>query len=174
MQHQCLCNLHAQKLWASIITLIYLLVIFVIILLQCDHLIENRQSCSSSSHSLFKGFHKEASGKVGVSSNEHLDSLSHHSITEMCHHTCVDILKSETFTSLCKLLFENFHEIKIDRFFDFTLINSRIKAGVYNHCPWLLLSDVQQVSSGTTMLGCFFQNFIGWISKFWSCDDMHS
>ncbi|XP_062101442.1 PHD finger protein EHD3-like isoform X2 [Humulus lupulus] len=111
---------------------------------KCDHHIENRERCSSQPHSLLKGFQKEASGQVGVVSNGHLDSLNHRSVTEMCHHTCFDILTSEKFTSLCKLLLENFQEMKIDRFFDVTLINSRMKAGAYNHSPMLFHSDIQQ------------------------------
>ncbi|XP_062119114.1 PHD finger protein EHD3-like [Humulus lupulus] len=104
---------------------------------KCDHHIENRERCSSQPHSLLKGFQKDASGQVGVVSNGHLDSLNHRSVTEMCHHTCFDILTSEKFTSLCKLLLENFQEIKIDMFFDVGgLVRSASEDGKQEFCRW--------------------------------------
>ncbi|PON60123.1 Autoimmune regulator [Parasponia andersonii] len=109
-----------------------------------DYHDENRRMCTSSLH-LLNGFQKEASGRVGVVSNGHLDSLNHHSVTEMCRHACFNVLISEKFTSLCKLLLENFQGAKIDKLFDFTLINSRMKDGVYDNTPLLFLSDIQQV-----------------------------
>ncbi|XVF64473.1 hypothetical protein PTKIN_Ptkin09bG0172700 [Pterospermum kingtungense] len=49
------------------------------------------------------------------------------------------------FRSLCKLLFDNFQGIKLDRLFHLSLINSRMKNGVYERAPMLFSSDVHEV-----------------------------
>uniref|UniRef100_A0A803NM43 PHD-type domain-containing protein n=1 Tax=Cannabis sativa TaxID=3483 RepID=A0A803NM43_CANSA len=106
--------------------------------------VSNGQRCTSLTDSLLKGFQKEASGQVGAVSNGHLDSLNHQSVSEICHRTFFDVVTSEKFTSLCKLMLDHFHEMKIDSFLDYTLINSRIETGAYNQSPLLFLSDIQQ------------------------------
>lgn len=74
----------------------------------------------------------------------------------MCRHVCFDILISEKFTSLCKLLVENFQGIKIDNFFDLNLINSRMKDGIYDESPMLFLTDIQQASRDNILLFLLF------------------
>ncbi|XP_024027341.1 uncharacterized protein LOC112093355 isoform X3 [Morus notabilis] len=110
-----------------------------------DHRDENRWRCPSPTRHPLNGFQKEASGHPGVLSNGNLDSLSHDTVTDVCRHVFLNILLSENFASLCKLLLDNFQGIKIDSFFDLNLINSRVKDGVYDNSPVLFLTDIQQV-----------------------------
>ncbi|XP_039013073.1 PHD finger protein EHD3-like isoform X3 [Hibiscus syriacus] len=65
--------------------------------------------------------------------------------TEICQRVFFEIIISEKFKSLCKLLFDNFQGIKFDRFFHLSLMNSRMKGGAYEQSPMLFSSDIQQV-----------------------------
>ncbi|KAM3730810.1 hypothetical protein ACB098_12G114500 [Castanea mollissima] len=51
---------------------------------------------------------------------------------------------SNKFSTLCKLIFENFQGIKAD-IFDLSTINTRMKEGAYERSPMLFSSDIQQV-----------------------------
>jgi len=73
-------------------------------------------------------------------------SESHgHSVTEMCQRVLCNLLTSEKFNSLCKILFDNFQATKLERVFDFSVITLRMKQKVYEQSPALFLSDIQQV-----------------------------
>ncbi|KAG8633221.1 PHD finger protein EHD3 [Manihot esculenta] len=77
-------------------------------------------------------------------SKESLDE-SHRPLTEMCQHAFLDIILSEKFTLLCKLLVENFQEMTAGNLLGLSLINMRMKDGVYERSPSLFLSDIQLV-----------------------------
>ncbi|KAK9035234.1 hypothetical protein V6N11_077281 [Hibiscus sabdariffa] len=63
--------------------------------------------------------------------------------TEMCQNVFFEV--TEKFTSLCKLLFDNFQGIKLDSLFHLSLINSRMKYGAYEQSPMVFSSDIQQI-----------------------------
>lgn len=84
---------------------------------------------------------------VGVTSNGSLCESDHHTITEQCQQSFFRLIMSEKFASLCKLMLENFRGIKVDNFFDFSLIHSRMIEGAYERSPMLFSSDIQQVFS---------------------------
>ncbi|KAG9457189.1 hypothetical protein H6P81_001697 [Aristolochia fimbriata] len=67
------------------------------------------------------------------------------SITEKCQRVFLEVMTSEKFISLCKLVCENFHGIKTENVLNFSLINSRIKTGEYEKSTGLLAADIQQV-----------------------------
>lgn len=94
------------------------------------------------------GFQEETGGHPEVLPNRRSNRKSLHTTTEMCRHVWFHILISDKFTSLCKLLSENFQGIKTECFFDLKLINSRMKDGAYDHSPMLFLTDIQQASCG--------------------------
>lgn len=66
-------------------------------------------------------------------------------VTERCQHVFRNILASEKFSSLSKVLLENFQGMKPESVFDFSVINSRMKEQAYDQSPTLFLSDIQQV-----------------------------
>lgn len=66
-------------------------------------------------------------------------------INQMCQHALCDIITSEKFNLLCKLLVENFEGTKVDRLLDFSIINARMKEGIYERYPVLFSSDTKQV-----------------------------
>ncbi|KAF8404041.1 hypothetical protein HHK36_008918 [Tetracentron sinense] len=68
-----------------------------------------------------------------------------HHITKLCQRVFLNVIVSEKFTLLCKLLCENFKGIKVDRLFDFSVINSRMKEGFYEQSPTQFSTDIQQV-----------------------------
>ncbi|CAK7346898.1 unnamed protein product [Dovyalis caffra] len=90
------------------------------------------------------GTHSTAKGHVGILSNGVLDETHHHSVTELCQHAFLDILMSEKFTSLCKLLFENFQGMKTDSVLSLSFIDRRMKEGAYDHSPMLFCEDIEQ------------------------------
>ncbi|CAK8567421.1 unnamed protein product [Lathyrus sativus] len=78
----------------------------------------------------------------GSSSEPHGDG-----VTEMCQRVLHNILSSEEFNSLRKILLENFQGIKLESVFDFSVTNSRMKQKTYEQSPALFSSDIQQVWS---------------------------
>lgn len=80
-----------------------------------------------------------------VMSNGLLNESIHHTNTELCKRAFFDILTSENFSKLCKLLSENFQGVKADSIFDVTSINTRMKEGAYESSPMLFQSDIQQL-----------------------------
>ncbi|KAK9270793.1 hypothetical protein L1049_026378 [Liquidambar formosana] len=92
-------------------------------------------------------------GHLGVTSNGSLNELNRHTITELCQRAFFDIIVSEKFAALCKLLFENFPGVKVDRFFDYNRINTKMEEGAYEHSPVLFSSDIQEVWSKLQRIG---------------------
>ncbi|KAA8546457.1 hypothetical protein F0562_002804 [Nyssa sinensis] len=74
-------------------------------------------------------------------SNGLLNESNHHTVTELCQRAFLDIVISEKFAQLCKLLSEG---MRVDSFFDIGLLNSRMKDGAYESTPTLFNSDIQQ------------------------------
>ncbi|KAK6246286.1 hypothetical protein QUC31_001057 [Theobroma cacao] len=105
---------------------------------------EGRQKCSLQAGRIPNGSKHTAEGLEGVISNGSLKENSQ-TTTEMCQRVFFDVIISEKFTSLCKLLFDNFQGIKVDSLFHLSVINSRMKNGVYERSPMLFSSDIQQV-----------------------------
>ncbi|KAJ9146231.1 hypothetical protein P3X46_028521 [Hevea brasiliensis] len=105
----------------------------------CD---KDEHKCSSQARWMPNGIH--AKEHVDFRSNESLDK-SHHPVTEMCQRAFLNIMLSEKFTLLCKLLVENFKEMKADNLLGSSLINMRMKDGVYEHSPSLFFTDIQLV-----------------------------
>ncbi|XVE60255.1 hypothetical protein DITRI_Ditri05aG0114300 [Diplodiscus trichospermus] len=111
----------------------------------CDASLEDRQECPSHAGQIPNGTKHTAEGLEGVICNWSFTESNPQTTTEMCQRVFFDVIISEKFTSLCKLLFDNFQGIKLDSLFHFSLINSRMKDGVYEHSPMLFASDIQQV-----------------------------
>ncbi|KHG16100.1 Cysteine--tRNA ligase [Gossypium arboreum] len=65
-------------------------------------------------------------------------------------HTAEEL--EEKFTSLCKLLLENFQGIKLDNLFHLSLINSRMKDGEYERSPMLFASDIQEAFTNSVQI----------------------
>lgn len=82
---------------------------------------------------------------LGVKSNGSLDESHHRNVTEMCQRAFLSIILSEKFTTLCKLLFENFQGMKADGLFSISIINRRMTEGAYEHFPTLFYEDIEQV-----------------------------
>ncbi|XP_039013072.1 PHD finger protein EHD3-like isoform X2 [Hibiscus syriacus] len=99
-------------------------------------------------------FHRENGCNVTFKDSEELEAVISNSsskeskpqtTTEICQRVFFEIIISEKFKSLCKLLFDNFQGIKFDRFFHLSLMNSRMKGGAYEQSPMLFSSDIQQI-----------------------------
>uniref|UniRef100_A0A5B6YGM8 PHD-type domain-containing protein n=1 Tax=Davidia involucrata TaxID=16924 RepID=A0A5B6YGM8_DAVIN len=103
---------------------------------------DDRHKCPSQTGWILNGSQNAAKG---VLSNGSLNESNHHAITKLCQRAFFDIIMSEKFAQLCNLLFENFQGMKVESFFDISLINSRMKEGAYESTPTLFHSDIQQV-----------------------------
>ncbi|KAJ6774163.1 HISTONE ACETYLTRANSFERASE [Salix purpurea] len=90
------------------------------------------------------GTNSTAKGHVGFLSNGALDKSRHHSVPELCQDAFLSILLSEKFTSLCKLLFENFQGMKTGSILSLSFIDRRMKDGAYDHSPMLFSEDIEQ------------------------------
>ncbi|KAK9096224.1 hypothetical protein Sjap_021721 [Stephania japonica] len=66
-------------------------------------------------------------------------------MTSPCQHVFHDLIVSEKFSLLCKLMGKNFQGIKVDSFTDFNVIDSRMREGAYGKSPMLFYVDVQAV-----------------------------
>ncbi|KAF5749075.1 RING/FYVE/PHD-type zinc finger family protein putative isoform 1 [Tripterygium wilfordii] len=108
---------------------------------------------SSQMGSTSNGTQYVAKEHTGVLSNGSTNAIDHRSCPEMCMNAFSDILVSEKFNSLCKLLVENFQGVKGDSLFNLSLINSRMKEGAYEQKPELFSVDVQQVWRQLEMIG---------------------
>ncbi|XP_057973570.1 PHD finger protein EHD3 isoform X2 [Malania oleifera] len=117
------------------------------------HCHEDKNRWFSQMKSMPDGSLNAAGGHAGVTSNGTLDEANCRSFTERCERALFSVIESEQFSSLCKLLVENFQGIKVDSFFDFRLINSRIKEGAYEDSPMLFSSDIQQVWKNVQKIG---------------------
>lgn len=106
----------------------------------------DRHQCFFPTRSIFTGPHSAANGHAGVILNGSSNKTNYSTVTAMCQHAFFNVLVSENFASLCKLLLENFQGIKADSIFDLNLINSRMKKGDYERSPMLFSHDMQQAS----------------------------
>ncbi|KMT19647.1 hypothetical protein BVRB_1g010340 [Beta vulgaris subsp. vulgaris] len=70
---------------------------------------------------------------------------SHLTVSRQCERAFFRLLMSGKFASFCNMLSENFHGLKIEKILDFSIINTRIKEGAYEHKPMLFSSDIQQI-----------------------------
>lgn len=113
---------------------------------EIDHKLPKESGeCWPPAQTVLNGPHNVASGQEDVISNGSSSKPKHHTATETFQHAFFNILVSEKFSSLCKLLMQNFQGIKTDSIFDLKLINSRMKSGVYEDSPLLFSTDMQQV-----------------------------
>ncbi|KAK4273969.1 hypothetical protein QN277_017266 [Acacia crassicarpa] len=88
---------------------------------------------------------KEVNGHANVLCNGSYNESDGPNANEMCRRVLCNVLVSEKFSSLCKVLLENFKGMKPETVFDFSVINSRLKEQAYEQSPTLFLSDVEQV-----------------------------
>ncbi|XP_054788536.1 PHD finger protein EHD3 [Prosopis cineraria] len=88
---------------------------------------------------------KEVNGHANVLCNGSCNESNSPDANEMCQRVLCNILVSEKFSSLCKVLIENFKGMKPESVFDFSIINSRLKEQAYEQSPTLFLSDIQQI-----------------------------
>lgn len=102
--------------------------------------------CWPPAQSVLNGPHNVASWQDDVISNGSSSKPKHRTATETFQRAFFNILVSEKFSSLCKLLMQNFQGIKADSIFDLKLIHSRMKSGVYEDSPLLFSTDMQQAS----------------------------
>ncbi|KAG4975810.1 hypothetical protein JHK86_035284 [Glycine max] len=109
------------------------------------NIVKDGQECSPQLESLFYRLQSEANGHENVVNNGFSSESNGHGATGRCQRVFRDILASEKFSSLCKVLLENFRGMKPETVFDFSLINSRMKGQAYEQSPTLFLSDFQQV-----------------------------
>lgn len=106
---------------------------------------DHTKECSSQAGQIPNGARPTTEVLEHVRSNGPSKELNHLSATEVCQRVFFNIIISEKFTSLCKLLFYNFQGVKADKVFHLSLINSRMKDGVYENSPMLFSKDIQQV-----------------------------
>ncbi|OIW16638.1 hypothetical protein TanjilG_01877 [Lupinus angustifolius] len=103
------------------------------------------QECSSQSELLSHRLQNETNGHANIMHNGCSSKPVAPGGTERCERVLCNILTSEKFSSLCKVLHENFQGIKLERVFDFNVINTRMKEQAYEDSPALFLSDIEQV-----------------------------
>ena len=102
---------------------------------------------SSLSGGINHRIQNEANGHGGAMSDKCSSESKVQGVTEMCHRLLCNITASKKFSSMQKLLCENFHGVKPESVCDFSVLNSRIGEGAYEQSPTLFLSDIQQVIS---------------------------
>ncbi|KAE9605832.1 putative histone-lysine N-methyltransferase chromatin regulator PHD family [Lupinus albus] len=101
--------------------------------------------CYSHSELFSHRLQNETNGHANIKRNGCSSRLDARGGTERCQRVLCNILTSEKFSSLCKVLLENFQGIKPETVFDFSVINARMKEHAYEHSPTLFLSDIEQV-----------------------------
>ncbi|XVE55254.1 hypothetical protein DITRI_Ditri03aG0144600 [Diplodiscus trichospermus] len=106
---------------------------------------EDRRKYSLQAGKIPNGTKHTAEKLEGFISNGSFKESNPQNTTEMCQRVFFDVIISDKFRSLCKILLDNFQGIKLDSLFCLNLINSRMKDGVYEHSPMLFSSDIQQV-----------------------------
>ncbi|KAJ6391730.1 hypothetical protein OIU77_025655 [Salix suchowensis] len=99
---------------------------------------------SPSKGQMANGTPSTAKGHASFTSNGTLEESQHHSVTDLCQNAFLDILLSEKFTSLCKLLFENFKGMTTDSILSLNFIDKRMKEGAYDRLPVLFCEDIEQ------------------------------
>ncbi|KAL5559699.1 hypothetical protein UlMin_035910 [Ulmus minor] len=108
-----------------------------------EHDLTDKDMHIASTKCLSNGFQKETSGHVDFASNG--DHVEHCTVSELCQHAFHNVLVSEKFSSLCKLVSDHFEGTKTNSFLDFSHIDSRMKEGIYETSPMLFVADIQQV-----------------------------
>lgn len=108
-----------------------------------DTLHGDRNTCLQTG--IHNGNQYPTKSHVGVISDGPLHRSDRRINTDMCQRAFLEIITSEKFTLLCKVLLGNFQGIKVDRVFDLCAINSRMKQGAYENSPMQFMADVQQV-----------------------------
>lgn len=88
---------------------------------------------------------KEVNGHANALCNGSCNVSDGPDANELCQRALCNVLVSEKFSSLCKVLLENFKGMKPETVFDFSVINSRLKEQAYEQSPTLFLSDIHQV-----------------------------
>ncbi|KAG8051683.1 hypothetical protein GUJ93_ZPchr0001g32283 [Zizania palustris] len=79
--------------------------------------------------------------KVEMHSNRTMSSDGN---TDKCRSVLVDVLRSENFALLCNVLGRTVHQDGgKTRYFDFGMIDSRMKSGAYGHAPILFKQDLK-------------------------------
>ncbi|KAF9609731.1 hypothetical protein IFM89_018179 [Coptis chinensis] len=73
------------------------------------------------------------------------EQANDHATNELCQRVFHDVIASENFVKLCKLLSENLQGIKVERFSEFSIINTRMKNGAYGHSARLFTEDIHQL-----------------------------
>ncbi|WOL17866.1 PHD finger protein EHD3-like [Canna indica] len=73
--------------------------------------------------------------------------------TRKCEKAFLEILISDKFAMLCDFLLENFEGNKAEFFLDFSLIDSKMKNGVYEQSPELFDHDIQQIWNKVQKVG---------------------
>lgn len=125
----------------------------------------DKVSCLAQKEWIPLGTQNAAEGHPCVVPNGTSDESNHPTITKMCMRAFFNVIISEKFASLCKLLLENFQGIKLDGFFDLSLINSRVKDGTYERSPMLFFSDIQQVWGKLEKIGFEMLSFAKSLSE---------
>ncbi|XAR49600.1 hypothetical protein NMG60_11032853 [Bertholletia excelsa] len=81
----------------------------------------------------------------GATMSNGLLSESNTTNSDLCRRAFFDLVMSENFAQLCRLLVQNFQGIKVDSLLELSLANSRMKEGAYERSPMLFHSDMQRV-----------------------------
>ncbi|XP_020096199.1 PHD finger protein EHD3-like isoform X1 [Ananas comosus] len=90
----------------------------------------------------FEGYEMHTTAASGISKpTSEADTLVN---STKCQSYLVDILCSENFALLCDLLWRTFEDNKTKGFFDFSIINAKMKNGDYGRAPGLIDQDIQQ------------------------------
>lgn len=76
--------------------------------------------------------------------------------TTKCKNAFEDILRSEKFVLLCDFLYKVFPDSKSKTYFDFSLINSKMKNGDYGRSPESFNQDIQKVIVNIRLMLSFF------------------
>ncbi|XP_050213279.1 PHD finger protein EHD3 isoform X2 [Mercurialis annua] len=105
---------------------------------------KDRNKWASQSGCRPNGSHFAARGNMDVIVNESLAD-SYRPVTKMCQDTFLNIIHSEKFILLCKLLSDNFQEMKPDNLLSLSHIRIRMKDGVYEQSPVHFHEDIQRV-----------------------------
>ncbi|XP_044479289.1 PHD finger protein EHD3-like isoform X2 [Mangifera indica] len=103
---------------------------------------QDRNKCSQTG--ILNGCQYSAKG-CSVVSGGPLNASNPSIMTNMCRRAFFDILISEKFSLLCKLLQENFGGLRFDKFIDFSVIHARMKEGTYEISPIRFVDDIQLV-----------------------------
>ncbi|KAL3634791.1 hypothetical protein CASFOL_021845 [Castilleja foliolosa] len=91
---------------------------------------------------------------VGMASNGCVNESRDCTVTELFERTFSDIIMSEKFAQLCKLLVENFQGANADKIFDLNHINSRMKESTYGSSPLRFQLDMQEIWTKLQKVGC--------------------